>query len=223
MQPRTIVIGDIHGCLAALQTILDAIAAGPQDTIITLGDYVDRGPDSRGVIERLLSLAQQTTLVPLLGNHEEMMLTVCAGRDDLLDSWLSFGGAATLASYGGISTTQFVQDYPEHLAFMQNCRLYYEAARHFFVHANYRADLPLDQQPRDFLLWRPLGRSVPGPHCSGKTAIVGHTSQKTCEILDLGYLKCIDTWCYGEGWLTAMEPKTGRVWQADKTGKARSQ
>ena len=79
----------------------------------------------------------------------------------------------------------------------------------------------LDAQPVETLLWESLKVRQPGPHCSGKTAIVGHTSQKSGEILDLGHLKCIDTWCYGDGWLTALDVETGRVWQANKKGRIR--
>ena len=62
---------------------------------------------------------------------------------------------------------------------------------------------------------------TPGPHESGKTVIVGNSSQKTGEILDLGHLKCIDTFCYGGGWLTALHMGTGEVWQADREGTMR--
>jgi serine/threonine protein phosphatase 1 len=99
--------------------------------------------------------------------------------------------------------------------------MYYEMDRHFFLHGSYWAKLPLEAQPREAILWESLKIRRPGPHCSGKTAIVGHASQKTGEILDLGYLKCIDTWCYGEGWLTALDVSSGQLWQADKHGKMR--
>ena len=136
---------------------------------------------------------------------------------------VAFGGEATLASYGATSPAQLAGEFPAHLDFIRRCRLFYETERHFFVHAGYAADVALDQQPRQALLWTSLRYSQPGPHCSGKTAIVGHTAQKSGEILDLGYLKCIDTWCYGEGWLTALEPETGRVWQVDKEGRGRAE
>ena len=215
MSHRLIAIGDIHGCLAALEALLAAIDPGPLDTLVTLGDYVDRGPDTRGVLDALARLAERTELVPLLGNHDEMMLKVCGGRSDLFADWLAYGGQATLASYYTL-TPEGV--WPRHLDFLASCRLWYETPRHFFVHANYRSDLPLDQQPRDVLLWESLKKRQPGPHASGKIAIVGHTAQKSCEILDLGHLRCIDTWCYGDGWLTALDCLAGRVWQADKHG-----
>ena len=74
MAARTIAIGDIHGCSAALATLIDAIAPGGDDTIVALGDYIDRGPDSRGVLERLIALGARSRLVPILGDHEEMLL-----------------------------------------------------------------------------------------------------------------------------------------------------
>lgn len=217
--PRTIAIGDIHACLPALETLLAAIRLEPDDTLVTLGDYVDRGPDCRGTIERLLDLSRSCRLVPLLGNHEEMMLKVYDGQDDLYVSWLLFGGSATIASYG---VTQPDEIPAAHIAFLRNCRLIHETPRHFFVHGNYMADLPLSEQPRDTLLWDTVKSRRPGPHCSGKLAIVGHASQKSGEVLDLGYLKCIDTWCYGDGWLTALDVESGQLWQADKNGRMRA-
>lgn len=215
---RTIAIGDIHGCLAALDALLAAIRPQPDDTIVTLGDLVDRGPDCRGTIERLFLLGRQCRLIPLLGNHEEIMLAVHDGHGELYVEWLMFGGNATLASY---DVTQPADVPSAHIEFLRNCRLIHESQRHFFVHGSYRADLPFSDQPRETLLWDSIKIRRPGPHVSGKTAIVGHASQKSGEILDLGYLKCIDTWCYGDGWLTALDIESGQVWQADKSGRMR--
>ena len=218
--PRTVAISDIHGCLAALEALLTAIGPQPADTLVLLGDYVDRGPHSRGVIERLLALRQQCHLAPLLGNHDDMMVNVYDGRTELYVDWLMFGGNATLESYDTLRPEQIPAT---HIAFLRSCPLYYETDRHFFVHGNYRAELPLADQPRETLLWESLKARQPGPHCSGKMAVVGHTSQKTGEILDLGYAKCIDTCCYGEGWLTALDVESGQVWQADKRGERRGE
>jgi serine/threonine protein phosphatase 1 len=216
--PRTIAIGDIHGCLAALETLLTAIQPGPEDTLITLGDYVDRGPNSRGVLERLMLLQGECRLIPLLGNHEEMLLMVYDGNVDLYFDWLLYGGQATLESYD----TRKPEDIPSaHVEFLRSCRLIHEMERHFFVHGSYRPQLSLKAQSREAILWDSVKIRPPGPHFSGKTAIVGHASQKTGEILDLGYLKCIDTWCYGEGRLTALDISSGQTWQADKNGAMR--
>ena len=91
MSERLIAIGDIHGCHTALRGLLAAIAPQPHDTLVLLGDYVDRGPDSRQVIELLVELQQRTNVVALLGNHEEMMLNVLAGQLDHA-VWFKYGG-----------------------------------------------------------------------------------------------------------------------------------
>lgn len=217
---RTISIGDIHGCLPALETLLAAIRPTAEDTVVALGDYVDRGPQTRQVIDRLIELAGQCRLIPLLGNHEEMMLQVIDGQSRLYVDWLLFGGEDTLRSYG----TVLPEEVPAaHVDFLRNCPLIHETEYHFFVHGGYLADRPLDAQPRDVLLWDSIKKRLPGPHRSGKTAIVGHASQHGGEVCDLGYLKCIDTWCYGTGWLTALDVESGQVWQADKAGRARDE
>jgi len=218
MPARLIAIGDIHGCLAALRTILDAIAPGSDDTIVTLGDYIDRGLDSRGVIDCLIHLQSSCLLVPLLGNHDVMLIDIRNGQPELLTDWLLFGGNATLLSYGTLKPKAIPEN---HIEFLENCPLYYETEKHIFLHATYDPKLPLDRQTSQTLLWDKIRPTPPGPHCSGKTVIVGHTAQRTGQILDLGYLKCIDTCCYGEGWLTAMDVQSGQIWQADKTGKMR--
>jgi serine/threonine protein phosphatase 1 len=216
--PRTLAIGDIHGCLAALDTLLEAIEPGPDDTLVLLGDYIDRGPDSRGVVERVIELQSRCRLAPLMGNHEEMMLQVHGGQTHLYIDWLMFGGIATMKSYGG----PLMKNIPaEHIAFLKSCPLYFETESHFFLHGNYVAELPLADQPREVLLWDSLKMRHPGPHCSGKTGILGHSSQHSGEIFDLGYLKCIDTRCYDLGWLTALDVDSGQAWQADKHGKRR--
>jgi len=217
MPGRTLAIGDIHGFCAALTALLKAVDPQPDDTIVTLGDYVDRGPDSPHVIAELIALAGRCRLVPLLGNHDEMLLELYHGGPGLGD-WLAWGGAETLAAYGCSDP----RDIPtEHVEFLDDCLTYHEAERHFFVHASYIADLPLDCQPPQMLRWASLRPQPPGPHVSGRIAIVGHTVQRDGNILDLGYLKCIDTGLYCGGWLTALEVETGRVWQADAEGRLR--
>jgi serine/threonine protein phosphatase 1 len=66
-----------------------------------------------------------------------------------------------------------------------------------------------------------LRQTVPGPHVSGKKAVVGHTSLKDGEVLDLGHLVCLDTYCWGGGWLTALDTTTGEMWQVDREGQLR--
>src|SRR5947209_2745279 len=99
MAGRTIAIGDIHGCSVALRALLDAIDLGVDDTLVTLGDYIDRGPDSRGVLDLLIDLRMRYRLVPLLGNHEALLLAALSDRQ-ALELWLSCGGVETVRSYG---------------------------------------------------------------------------------------------------------------------------
>ena len=86
-------IGDIHGCSAALDALIGALAPAPDDVIITLGDYINRGPDSRRVLDRLIDLGRRCRLLPLLGNHEEMPFEALAGSYRL-DYFLGIGGDA---------------------------------------------------------------------------------------------------------------------------------
>jgi calcineurin-like phosphoesterase family protein len=216
MSGRIIAIGDIHGCTLALAAVLDALIPRPDDTIVALGDYVDRGPDVPGTLERLIELGKQCSLIPILGNHDEMVLEIMAGNQQLLAPWLSFGGDATLAAYGCRSPSELPQT---HLDFLANCHEWCEMDQHFFVHASYLPDIPLDDQPPSTLRWESLRDDLPGPHCSGKIAVAGHTAQPDGRILNLTYLQCIDTCCYGEGCLTAMDVHSGQLWQADKEGK----
>ena len=110
----------------------------------------------------------------------------------------------------------------EHLRFLKGCRDYFETVRHIFAHAYYEPDRPLHEQRWGGLRWASLPMT-PKPHCSGKGATVGHTPQRSGEILDLGFLKCIDTFCHGGRWLTALEVNTGQVWQADLQGRLRTE
>lgn len=216
MSERTIAIGDIHGCCRALDALLDIINPGEHDQLVFLGDYVDRGPDSRLVIDRLADLQRHCRTVFLMGNHEIMLLRALEGAADL-HFWLQYGGQATVDSYGGS-----VDSIPEeHLAFLRRCRWHHETERHLFIHANYLADVPLDQQPEALLLWTHLIRRLPDRHRSGKKAVVGHTPQTTGEILDLGYLVCIDTFCCGGGWLTALDVNSKQIWQTNREGGLR--
>jgi len=227
MIERIIAIGDIHGCSTALATLIEAIQPTELDTLVFLGDYIDRGPDSKGVLDQIIALPQRCTVVPLMGNHEEMLQAVLDGGQSEIKFWLTFGGAAVLASYGWkgrseLRTSDVRQLIPrEHVEFVKSCRDYFETVRHFFAHAYYDPNLPLNQQKWSGLRWASLP-SVPERHCSGKVAIVGHTPQKGGDILDLGYFKCIDTYCHGGGWLTALEVEPGRqVWQANEAGVLR--
>lgn len=218
MAGRTIAIGDIHGCSIALRAVIVAIDPQPDDTLVTLGDYVNKGIDSKGVLDFLLELETRCQLIPLLGNHDAVMLGAIDGRLSV-EGWKAIGGTASLQSYGD---SERLDDIPtKHADLLRRCHMWHETPTHFFVHAGYDPDLPLDQQDEASLFWGGIRGGVPGPHVSGKTAVVGHTSQKNGEILDAGHLVCIDTNCWDGGWLTAMDVQNRKVWQVDESGRSR--
>jgi serine/threonine protein phosphatase 1 len=212
---RLFAIGDIHGCADALRRLDLELAFGPADTVVTLGDYVNRGPDSRAVIEHLLELRSRCRLVTLRGNHEVMMLRA---RDDrpFFSKWLTYGGVETLASYGAVT----LDDIPSaHWDFIESTISYHEEVQDFFVHANVVPDLPLAEQPEKTLFWAHFG--TPQPHVSGRRMICGHTAQKSGGPLDCGHAVCIDTYAYGGGWLTCLDVVTNAYWQASQQGDLR--
>lgn len=215
---RVIAIGDIHGCSRALRALINAIDPVHDDVIVTLGDYIDWGPDSRGVIGQLIGLSGRCQLVPLLGNHEEMLLAALESGSELR-SWLGFGGEETLNSYEYQGRSDMIP--PDHVRFIKGCRDYHETATHIFVHANYDDRLPMERVGGTKLRWEFVDRADVRPHFSGKTVVVGHTPQVDGEVLDLGFLLCIDTDCSRGGWLTALDTTTGEVIQANEAVEVR--
>ncbi len=211
---RRFVIGDVHGCSKALRTIVEKIAPTPEDLIVFLGDLIDRGPDSRGVIEFVLTLSQSTRVITIRGNHELMLMSVLQGAD--AEFWLQGGGAATLTSYGG-SLNRIPAS---HLEFFRSLREHYETEHELFVHAGYQPDVPAAKIDDAHRYWKHLV-DVPAPHCSGKRVFVGHTPQSSFNILNHGHIVCMDTYCFGGGWLTAMNLDTDEVIQADSHGHLR--
>lgn len=207
---RTLAIGDIHGCLTALETLLGQVKPDASDTLILLGDYVDRGADTRGVLDRLIRLIDETHLVVLRGNHDIMLLEARAQSGVYFQQWLAVGGNTTVASYGG--SLENVP--PAHWRFLENTLPFYETETHIFVHAGAEYQIPMREQHPSTLYWEKLRN--PGAHFSGKTVVVGHTSQKDGTPLDLGHTICLDTFAYGTGgWLSCLDCGTGRVHQAN--------
>lgn len=215
---RILAIGDIHGYPTALDAVLEAAGPTSEDWIITVGDYVDRGPDSRGVLDRLLALQKTGRLVALRGNHEEMMMT---SREEpgLLPMWLMNGGEQTLQSYAPPGRMATLDEIPRsHWNFLDHiCVDSFETEHHLFVHADALPNLPLTAQPPQVLRWQKL---QPHPaHTSGKTMICGHTVQGSGTPLDLGFAVCIDTGIYlPDGKLTCLDVESGDFWQATAGG-----
>jgi serine/threonine protein phosphatase 1 len=217
--PRTLVIGDIHGCSRALELMLQELAPQGDDIVVTLGDYVDRGPDTRGVLNTLLELEAQTNLIPLLGNHEILMLDAREQSVDA-DSWYSVGGRQTMQSYGCMDTPDWNAIPEEHWVFLKHrLRRWHATDTHIFAHANVNAMLPMPDQSDDWLFWRRFDDSH--PHFSGKMLICGHTAQKDGLPRILPSRICLDTWVYGEGWLTALDVNSSSFVQTSQRGEVR--
>lgn len=155
----TYAIPDLHGRLDLLERALDMIAhhsAGKPSTVVTLGDYVDRGPDSRQVIERLMGWrSENVTLVSLKGNHEAMMWQVCNNLADL-DWWVANGGDETLKSYGMASQVDYDRRFvPQvHLQWIANLALMHVDKHRVFVHAAVDPTISIDRQNEQTLLWK---------------------------------------------------------------------
>ena len=167
---RLLAIGDIHGCRGRLIELLAEVNPHSEDQLIFLGDYIDRGPDARGVIDELLDLRQRhPRSIFLKGNHEAMFREYLDGTDPF--PFLLNGGAATLNSYqqGGE-----VRIPPEHLDFLRELKLFHETDDFIFVHAGLRPGLPLAQQQEGDLLWI-RSEFLDSDYDWGKTVVFGHT------------------------------------------------
>lgn len=217
---RLLAVGDIHGCFKALKALEEFVGFSDDDLVVTLGDYVDRGPNSREVMDWVIARVDRRLCAPLRGNHEIMMLEALSGRMPLLN-WLQYGGDTAMDSY-----TEHPPGRPEdvsvpHLQFLSHELLpWFETPEHIFVHASLDSRLPLAQQHEGNLYWERF--DFIAPHISGKQIICGHTSQKSGVPFDKGFAVCIDTWCYGGGWLTCLDVHTGQYWQANEQGQTRS-
>lgn len=167
-------VGDIHGRLDLLERLLrEVLPRLPQGTrLVGLGDYVDRGPDTRGVLERLLALRQERPETVLLrGNHEQMLLDAARGRRRTMH--LVNGGAETLASYdlgpGGYG------DLPlRHLDLLAGLPAMHRAPGYVFVHAGLRPGVPLEEQSEADMLWI-RDAFLNSDHDFGVTVVFGHT------------------------------------------------
>lgn len=177
--PSTYVFGDIHGCNGTLLLLLDKIGPlPPQSILIFLGDYIDRGPQSKEVIETVLALrAKYPHTITLMGNHERMFLDYLAGINQ--KQYLRFGGLQTLESYGVRQGAELSTLLPAtHRRFFNELLLYWEDDDYIYVHAGIDPATPMALQTEQWLLWsREESEGTPNPP-HGKTIIYGHTAFK---------------------------------------------
>jgi serine/threonine protein phosphatase 1 len=216
---RIYCIGDIHGRLDLLEELhgmirADAATYPGSKAIIYLGDFIDRGSQSRQVLELLIEQPLEGfESIPLLGNHEQTMLDFLE-QPQAAAAWLSFGGQVTLMSYGvGLGRVQLAQQVEllrdelesklpqSHLQFLRSCRLIHTEGSYCFVHAGIRPGVALEQQAREDLLWI-RDEFVRSRRDHGHIVVHGHSISEEVEWRPnrIG----IDTGAYSSGLLTAL-------------------
>jgi serine/threonine protein phosphatase 1 len=202
--------------LTNFDALLQCITPTPEDHLILLGDLIDRGPDSKGVLTQILKLSKAHRVTTLMGNHEQMMLAARDSHEKLQD-WLKNGGDATLRSCAGVRGT--LRDIPsDHWRFLETSLVdYLETDSHIFVHANAYTDLRMAEQPDYMLRWERCDNIA--AHESGKVIVCGHPPQMSGLPMNRGHAICIDTNACGGGPLTCLDAGSGRIWQADATGR----
>lgn len=215
----TWIIGDIHGCRIEIESLLDLIP--PSEELIFLGDYIDRGPDSFGVIELMLKNAYRSSFI--MGNHESMMMAYFQDSESAEgEAFLFNGGRETIASYGLNGTSKWL-DFPEaHRNFFENLLLFVERDNFIAVHAGVNIDTGTDmaKQSKQDLLWLRHEWIQRESMWSGKKVYYGHTPIKRTiignEIIKPKYGKksiCLDTGCVYGGYLSTINPATNEVIQ----------
>jgi serine/threonine protein phosphatase 1 len=207
-------IGDIHGCLSYLEDLVAKITVDPdEDRIVFIGDYVDRGPDAKGVVEFILELKRKYKIICLVGNHERLMMDYYDyGFNKAI--WFANGGTSTVASYGIIATPEGKKiNFPEtHLRFFRSLLPYYETEDYFFVHAGLKPDVPLTQQDPIDLVWI-RDDFIDSDYDFGKRVIFGHTPRLHGPYID-PYKIGIDTGAVYGGMLTCLELPDIKFYQA---------
>ncbi len=211
-------IGDVHGCVDKLRRLWSEIAPGPGDTVVLLGDLIDRGPDPCGVLEFVLERRGQTRLVALRGNHEDLCTAWLRNpTPEAWRLWMFNGGHATLESYGA-SPADPTAIPDVHRRFLEHMPLWHREGEVVFVHAGLRPGVPLEDQDPEDLLWI-RGAFYGHPEAFDHPVVFGHTPFP--RVFRAGSLVGIDTGAvYGEldprmGRLTAYEPFEDEVVQVE--------
>lgn len=217
-------IGDIHGMRSSLERLLEKLELAPDDRLIFIGDYVDRGPDPKGTVDLLIRIAQERECIFLLGNHEAMFLSFLGWEGPAYfgkEAFLHNGGETTLASYGYFDADGNFALPPEHERFFKELRLWHLEGEYAFVHAGLsKGSLGLSdakyalsrEQPRD-LLWQRETADL--PHSLGITVVYGHTPLPDFSVRwNVPYSIGIDTGAVYGGPLSAIRLPDESIFQA---------
>lgn len=173
---KTCIIGDIHGCLNSLHKLLKLIE-NEADTFVFLGDYIDRGSESKKVIESILEFKKKhRQVITLLGNHEIMLINYLRGYDD--GTFLRAGGKETLISYGikpKGKPEKAAKSFPEeHMNFLRELPLLWQDEHAIYVHAGIEPGVHLSRQVSSYCLWA-RDEFIRTPYKFSKPVVFGHT------------------------------------------------
>ena len=174
-EEKIFVIGDVHGCLEMLKRLIDKIEWNPaNDRLIFIGDYIDRGENSKGVIDFILKLKEDSTLIQcLIGNHEQMFLDYLSGVDP--QSSLLNGGLSTLRSYEEMRRSQDDPLIPpSHLDFFSSLLSMIELEHYYIVHAGFHPNIGIEDQSLNDMIWI-REEFIYSDYDFGKVVIFGHT------------------------------------------------
>jgi serine/threonine protein phosphatase 1 len=210
-------IGDIHGCLGELTSLHKKILANDKfdvkkDLIIYLGDYIDRGKNSKGVINQILKLKNnKINTLNLMGNHDEFMINFLFNKNNNIKEWLNFGADQTFKSYN-IEIVEFIKDGFEdhiiqrlrdsllakmddsHISFFQNLEISYSTKKYLFVHAGIDPQKKLIDQNKNDYLWSRSNDFFHKNFKAEKIIVHGHTPEQ--NVVNDPYRINVDTGCY---------------------------
>lgn len=215
-------IGDLHGCPDELDVLLDHIGPSGDDTMVFLGDYVDRGSDVRMLMDRLVDLRSAGFgTIFLRGNHEDMLLDYLGYAGRYGSAYLANGGRTTLRSYGipthlnGKAAAARLP--PSHLRFLLDLALTFTRDSYLFVHAGVRPGTPLEKQAEEDLLWI-REEFFSQPHDLPFTVVYGHTPDREARV-QLPYHIGLDTGLVYGNKLSCLDVSTGRLLQVARHGR----
>lgn len=212
---RVIAIGDVHGCADELRALIQQIPLERDSLVVFLGDYIDRGPDSRGVVDTVLELEQYCKVVCLLGNHELMLREYLAGTDPrLIARFIYNGGSATLASYADHDGVVVMSE--EHRTFFEKLPYHYIDGDHCFVHAGLPAapeEIDIEKHGEE-MVWMRRRAYMPEPNYS-KIIVHGHSAVHEVDIKPRRIN--LDTACVYGRKLTAMDVNTHEMWTVERS------
>jgi serine/threonine protein phosphatase 1 len=221
---RSYVVGDIHGCLEELGCLLDSLPLEPSDRVVFLGDYVDRGPDPKGVISHLIERQRigQQEFIFLKGNHEDMFLSYLDLLGKNSEIFLFNGGGTTLASYGIAPTTISAEEAQSriprsHIDFLKSLRTYCLMEPFLCVHAGIHPLRPLNEQKEKELLWI-RDEFIFSPHALPYTVLFGHTPHREV-FFDLPYKIGLDTGLVYGNQLSCLEVQDKILFQIERRKK----